>query len=174
MASIFSHRSTVPLSSNDYRRYRPYIREDFQRCCAFCLLPESFAGGEESFEIDHFRPKSKPEFAHLISEYTNLYYVCHVCNNTKRHHWPSSELQELGYRFVDTCEDDFSSHFQDKNGEWQPKSPAGMYTEERLRLNRQHLIDTRQRIRELLNLLGAPPINWDKPLTPQVIPITDL
>lgn len=168
---IFSHRSPTPFSTTDYRRFRPYIREDFEHCCAYCLLPEQLAGGQENFELDHFRPRSR--FAHLVSEYSNLYYACHVCNREKRDHWPCNGLQAQGYRFVDTCSDDFSSHFRYHNGEWQPLSPAGEYTAERIRLNRIHLVRQRRIITSLVDRFGTSPIDWDSPLFPQLAPLLD-
>lgn len=173
MASIFLHRSPTP-SENDYAKYRPYLREDFYECCAYCLLHEFFAGGKENFELDHFRPKSRPEFRDLINEYTNLYYSCHPCNHVKYNHWPSEGLHAKGFQFVDTCKEIFSVHFEEKNGYWNPISNAGRYTEERLRLNSEHKIKIRQMIAELLSLLGKPAIDWDKPLKSQVAAIINL
>src|SRR4030095_2488898 len=68
MASIFSHRSPTPMTTQDYRRFRPYIREDFNECCAYCLLHELLAGGTENFELDHFKPKSRyPDLTHMTN-----------------------------------------------------------------------------------------------------------
>lgn len=172
MASIFSHRSPAP-SENNYTKYRPYIREDFSECCAYCLMHETFARGQENFELDHFKPKSKPEFLGLVHEYSNIYYSCHVCNQNKWNHWPSKELSSKGYRFVDTCKENFSAHFKDKDGYWEPISSAGEYTAEKIRLNSRHNIQIRQMIEEWLSLLGEPSIDWDKPLKSQVAILTN-
>ncbi|HEY85750.1 MAG TPA: hypothetical protein G4N96_11650 [Chloroflexi bacterium] len=172
MASIFSHRSPA-LSENNYRKYRSYIREDFSECCAYCLMHETFARGQENFELDHFKPKSEPEFSSLIHEYTNIYYSCHVCNQQKWKHWPSEELYSKGYRFVDTCKENFSMHFEDKEGYWEPISPAGEYTTEKIRLNSRHNIEIRQMIMGLLSLFGEPPIDWDRPLKSQLMIIVN-
>jgi len=169
MTSIFSHRSPAP-SENNYTKYRPYIREDFSECCAYCLMYETFAGGQENFELDHFKPKSK--FPELIHQYTNIYYSCHVCNKQKRNHWPSEEeLYSKGYRFVDTCKENFSTHYEDQNGYWKPISPAGEYTAEKIRLNEKHHLEIRQIIMGLLSVFGEPPIDWDKPLKSQIMVI---
>lgn len=172
MAPIFSCRSSAPISTRDYRRFRPYVREDFSECCAYCLLPEILAGGEANFELDHFRPQSI--FSHLIHDFRNIYYSCHVCNNTKRDTWPSQQLRDAGYRFVDPCYDDFSTHFTASDGQWQPISRAGEYSERHLRLNRGHLVKLRRMIAELLDMLGESPIDWDMPTTAQVAPIEEL
>ena len=77
---VFLRRRNPPPKVNDYTKYRPLVREDFRECCAYCLLHEIIAGGEANFELDHFRPKSHPEFAGLVNGFYNLYYSCHVCN----------------------------------------------------------------------------------------------
>lgn len=169
MTPIFSHRSSVPLSTTNYRRFRLYIREDFSGCCAYCLLPEVLAGGEENFELDHFKPQSL--FSHLVHSYENLYYSCHACNNIKRNSWPTKQLLDQGYRFIDTCREDFSTHFKLSGGRWQPISRPGEYSEHRLRLNRTHLVKLRQIVAELLEILDEQPIDWNVLTAPQIAPI---
>jgi len=93
---VFLRRRTSPLKTDDYTKYRPFVREDFRECCAYCLLHEIIAGGEANFELDHFRPKSRPKFAGLINDFYNLYYACHVCNQYKGQLWPTTELSERG------------------------------------------------------------------------------
>ncbi|MCW5862794.1 MAG: HNH endonuclease [Anaerolineae bacterium] len=168
MSSVFSHRDPPPFPTNDYRKYRPALREDFHHCCAYCLLPELFAAGESNFEIDHFRPKSLPRFFHLINEYTNLYYSCHPCNHSKHKYWPSEKLEREGYTFVDMCKDSFSTHFRDNDGIWEPLTNAGKYTIERLRLNKDDLVELRRYIADMRKDSGAPPLNWDSPSHDQI------
>jgi hypothetical protein len=71
---------------------------------------------------------------------------------------------------VDSCKDNFSANFRDQNGRWQPISLAGQYSEQKLRLNTVHLIEVRRMLYQRLKEMGAPSINWDKPLTPQIAP----
>ncbi len=169
MAPIFSHRSPAPMTTRDYRRFRSYIREDFSACCAYCLLHELLAGGAENFELDHFKPKS--QFRDLIHVYENIYYSCHPCNNIKHDVWPTDELLARGYRFVDPCHDAFSTHFTEVDGRWEPLTPAGEYSRERLRLNRSHLVRIRQMLVLMLNNIGAPPLDWNQPLKQQLAPL---
>ncbi len=165
MAPIFSHRSLAPAEFN-YAKYRLYIREDFSECCAYCLIHETFARGKENFELDHFQPQSK--FPQLVNSYVNIYYACHVCNQQKRDAWPSSELLSRGYRFVDTCNENFSTHFIDEDGFWKPISLAGKYTEAKIRLNSKHNVEIRKLIAGLLSLLGESPVDWDRPMKSQL------
>jgi hypothetical protein len=131
-------------------------------------MHEYFAHGQENFELDHFKPKSKSEFQDLVHQYTNIYYSCHVCNQKKWSHWPSEEVYSKGYRFVDTCKENFSAHFKDRDGYWEPISLAGDYTAEKIRLNSSHNIQVRKMIGGLLSLLNEPPIDWNRPLKSQI------
>lgn len=138
-------------------------------CCAYCLLPEILAGGPESFEIDHFRPKAFPEFAHLIGDFYNLYYSCRPCNHAKGADWPSLFLEAHGYGFLDFCAEPFSAHFQEESdGAWKPLSRRAEYTLERLRLNRSHLVTIRLLLRRIAEARQDPPIDWDSPSREQV------
>ena len=90
--AVFCRRETPPGPFQHYSAYRPYVREDFSECCAYCLLSEFLRAGLENFELDHFRPKSLPEFAHLVNDFYNLYYACHPCNHIKGNRWPDPGL----------------------------------------------------------------------------------
>jgi 5-methylcytosine-specific restriction endonuclease McrA len=116
-----------PITTGDYRKFRPYVRKDFERRCAYCLLQEVLAGGEENFELDHFRPKWL--FAALKLDFYNIYYACHPCNNIKHDKWPSQLLEEQGKTFVDLCKDNFETHFDERpDGTWMGLTPAAEYT----------------------------------------------
>lgn len=167
--AVFTRRPVAPTVKGDYTKFRPFVREDFSECCAYCLLHELLAGGRRNFELDHFRPKSLPQFAILIKDFFNLYYTCHVCNNLKGKAWPSPEAEALGYGFVDLCRDVFSTHFkEEETGHWQSLTFAGQYTEERLNLNSKHLITIRGKLRNIARLCNATPINWDYPSRKQL------
>ena len=148
---IFKRRVSAPQRQTDYGKYRPLVREDFSECCAYCLLHELLSGGVDNYELDHFRPKSKPSAGMDLHNFYNLYYSCHACNHYKSDSWPDDALAQLGYRFVNTCEEDFSTHFRaEQDGRWAPLTPAGEYTEARLRLNRTHLIEMRKLLNEIV------------------------
>src|SRR5690349_19293380 len=46
--------------------------------CAYCDGYPIDATGEE--QIDHFRPKSRPEFYELVCTWDNLFLICSACN----------------------------------------------------------------------------------------------
>jgi len=55
------NRQQTPPSYSDPKKYLPFLRYDFQRQCAYCERTESFLGGEDHFEVDHFKPEQKFE-----------------------------------------------------------------------------------------------------------------
>jgi hypothetical protein len=166
---IFMRRPDYPIKKTDYRQYKPLVREDFCECCAYCLLNEFLAGGEDNFELDHFHPRSKPTEIDDVNDFYNLYYSCHVCNHYKAHFWPDDGLQKKGYRFVDPCRDEFSTHFRaEDTGRWAPLTPAGEYSEARLRLNRTHLVEVRMLLDEIARLRGKASIDWGCPTREQI------
>jgi len=164
--AIFQRRPSVPSVKGNYRQLRRFVREDFSECCAYCLLHELVAHGQENFELDHFRPKSL--FPALINDYFNLYYACHVCNHRKRDFWPDSGLEAAGYRFLDFCQELFSTHFQEADGRLIPLTAAAAYTVEKLDLNRPHLIQVRTLLRDLASQESVAGLNWDRPSKDQI------
>jgi len=143
--SYFERRRVAPPGQSTYAGYRTYVREDFRRSCAYCVLAEIYAGGEENFELDHFRPQSI--FPEDAKSYFNLYYSCHVCNRIKHHKWPSPLLLRKGIGFVDLCSQDFETQFRESpDGTWQGLTLSAEYTIDALRLNRPHLVELRRRI----------------------------
>src|SRR5258708_2766464 len=84
--ALFTRRENPPFYPN-YQRYKPFLRRDFLEQCVYCERTEVYLGGEELFEVEHFRPAST--FPHLSSAYPNLYYSCRGCNGHKSSKWPS-------------------------------------------------------------------------------------
>jgi hypothetical protein len=137
-------RPAPKVKGAGYAKFRPFVRLDFTECCAYCLLPELWRAGEKNFELDHFRPQSRPEFKHLINNFYNLYYSCHVCNRNKWNTWPPPEYLAKGIGFVDFCRDNFSDHFRLlPDGRWEPLTASARYTEQILLLNDPHLVRLR-------------------------------
>jgi hypothetical protein len=134
----FTRTKPAPSISDGYQEFRPYVRNDFQQTCAYCLVHELLAAGEENFELDHFKPASKCKA--LRDDFYNLYYSCHPCNHIKRAKWPDDRLIDKGVGFVDLCKDDFENHFRElADGCWEGLTESARYTIDALRLNRRHL-----------------------------------
>ena len=110
----FIRRETPPYYS-DHRKYKPFLRKDFQFQCAFCERTEAYLGGAEEFEVDHFKPEST--FPELRVVYENLYYTCRRCNGYKSATWPSNDKIGRGLVFADPCvEDPYDVHLRERMG----------------------------------------------------------
>ena len=143
-------RKQRPPVLTDYRKYKRYLRLDFERRCAYCHIPESRYGTPGNYAVDHFRPKSRPEFKYLICRYSNLLYACRDCNGFKGATWPHAKLTRLGFRFLNPCREDMSAQWTAaEGGRLVPKTRAAEYMIARLQLNRQFLCDWRREKREL-------------------------
>ncbi len=149
----------------DYTRYRRETREDCVQSCYYCDRHEDELGGEEEFELDHFRPYSFPEFKDLRNDPQNLVWTCHKCNNLKLDKWPalgSSLPHASGKGFIDRFgADDPADYFSvNDNGNLVALKPPAQYIIDELKLDRDGLIRQRrsrihivQRIREALTYL---------------------
>jgi hypothetical protein len=70
-----------PAGWADYRRYRPWLRDEFSFRCVYCLNRERWMDVRRGYQIDHFVPqKIRPD---LRADYDNLLYLCAACNNLK-------------------------------------------------------------------------------------------
>jgi hypothetical protein len=143
----FTRRPKVPKFTN-YQDYRTILQEDFLHHCAYCTVHEDEIAGDDFFEIDHHRPQSRPEFSHLISEYSNLYWSCHACNKrgAKGENWPSDVLYNASFRFFDpVAENAYQIHMRETgSGRLIKKTNTGDYSIQILRLNREGLVKLRR------------------------------
>jgi len=74
-------RKHGPAGYSKHRYYLPWLRDDFDFRCAYCLLRELWGQLCSSFEIEHFLPKAlNPD---LALDYDNLVYACANCNRRK-------------------------------------------------------------------------------------------
>ncbi|SRR6266567_2185339 len=109
--NVKPQRRTPEHTYKDYTKYKRWLREDFSYRCAYCFIHENDHGGHWHFQVDHYRPKSKSEFKHLETEYSNLLYSCDHCNNLKWDIWPSDTPLIDGVGWLDPCEHDLSEHY---------------------------------------------------------------
>jgi hypothetical protein len=90
-----------PVGYKDYRLFKPWLRDEFDFRCVYCLEREQWnRAGHRIFSVDHVAPSSKnPD---LTCDYTNLVYSCVGCNSLKC----DAELP------VDPCEHGLGEHLQ--------------------------------------------------------------
>ena len=72
-----------PQGYQDYRSYKPWLRDEFAFRCVYCLCRERwFPDGDANFSVDHIEPRqAAPE---RICDYDNLVYACCQCNAAKQ------------------------------------------------------------------------------------------
>jgi hypothetical protein len=70
-----------PANYAAYESYRPWLRDEFDFRCVYCLKRETWGQVTSEFELDHFVPQSlNPQ---LRLDYRNLVYACRRCNAVK-------------------------------------------------------------------------------------------
>lgn len=141
--ALFERRET-PGRYADPREYRPFLRRDFRRMCAYCERTEVYLGGEEHFEVDHFKPTKIA--TELKCYYPNLYYACRKCNQYKSSKWPSDEQVNRGKVFADPCaEDPYLAHLLERwDGSLTELTACGEYTNGHIRLDRADVCEWRR------------------------------
>lgn len=77
-----TQRRHGPAGYAGYKSYRPWLRDEFDFRCVYCLKRETWGQVTFEFELDHFQPQSlNPQ---LRLDYLNLVYACRRCNAVKR------------------------------------------------------------------------------------------
>ena len=135
-------RKQSPPHFLDYRKYKKFLRKDFDYSCAYCSITEPEWGSFWNFVVEHYKPKSK--FPTLKCIYSNLFYACNQCNCHKRDIWPTEVERQEGFHILNPCDHDFSRHFKPLySGRLRHLTKAAEYTSEVLQLNRDTLVTMR-------------------------------
>lgn len=137
-------RSTDIYKYSDFHKYKPFLREDFNKRCGYCDDSDIRSGGHRYYQIDHFVPQKV--FINLKdNDYHNLVYSCPFCNREKWHKWPSNDenisiIENSG--FVDPCSKDFDNHLdRNADGKISVQTEIGQYMFKELNLGlKRHAI----------------------------------
>lgn len=70
-----------PHGYADYASYGPWLRDEFNFRCIYCLLREQWGRTAGLFNLDHFLPTAL--YAEERGNYENLLYCCARCNAAK-------------------------------------------------------------------------------------------
>lgn len=128
---------------NDYKKYKPALREEFAYACAYCQTREPELGGSQSFHIDHYMPKN--QFPELVCSYENLVYACRNCNQYKGAYWPTSIHSVLGkIIFNPRPLGSIKNHIDTTITKWVGKTNSGRWSIQKLRLDSEILIKRRE------------------------------
>ncbi len=124
---------------------REQVRRRANYACEFCGISETDTGGR--LTVDHFRPQSKGGTDHA----DNLVYCCPRCNQYKLDYWPSGPDEQ---QLWNPRQEPFERHFVElEDGTLQPLTATGVFTLQRLRLNRPPLVAHRRHAKEMRQLV---------------------
>lgn len=164
MSKTVQFRNDVPQRTyagvrfTQYRKYKPFLRNDFRMRCGYCNSEDFWFGGPNAFHIDHFAPKSK--FPLLQTRYSNLVYACPYCNRAKSNDWPSdkSNICVVGNKgYLDPCSTEYDNQLcRDEVGRIIPTTELGKYIHKKLKLylERKRIIWTLDRIYATIEIVN--------------------
>jgi len=138
---IDKDKCTQP-STGMYSDWKPILADEAHHQCVYCAIPEARLGGIRNFHVEHYRPKSKEEFAALENVIRNLFYSCPICNTFKGDDWPCEPNVEMSIPcYLDPGMVDYNAVFHlQQNAEVVGVNISAKYMVEKLFLNRPHLI----------------------------------
>ena len=137
-------RTNEPPQYNNYRKYKLYLREEFDKTCIYCRKSDSLSD-LDSFGVDHYRPKKK--YPALANDYSNLFYSCNTCNRRKGEFWPTHTQLSNGQFVPNPCDHVMHQHLRSEpNGTVVARSQAGTWTIDLLRLNEEKRLKFRKAI----------------------------
>jgi hypothetical protein len=134
-------RKHAPAGYKDYTKYKPWLRDEFEFRCVYCLQREKWSRDwHAAFSVDHVVPQV--EDATLVCVYGNLVYACLRCNSAKQ-----------GVRVVDPTQESMGRHLRvEPAGSVTGLTDEGSFLIELLHLNAGSAISERRRILRLLKL----------------------
>jgi hypothetical protein len=145
-------RKHGPTGYSDYKRYKPWLRDDFIFRCVYCLERELwYPSGKDAFGVEHVLPKSDPAYAALECAYDNLVYACNRCNSVKGK-----------CVLLDPCAAALGQHLRvASDGRMTALTPEGKYLINRLGLDRKQRRKVRNRFLRILRLYQKQPNDPD-------------
>jgi len=155
-AATTERENARAISKYRHKEIKKTLVEMFHGKCAYC---ESKIRHVDYGDIEHFRPKSKPEFRNLVFEWENLFLACSVCNGPSFKGDRFPEAAEGGPP-VNPCDDRPEEHLEfvfdtvTKLATVASKTVRGKTTVDLFGLNRSELREHRSRIIEKLFALS--------------------
>jgi hypothetical protein len=151
LIEVFRYSSTPhgrrhgPAGYSSYKRFKPWLRDDFTFRCIYCLFREKwYPDGAAAFGVDHHIPQSKAPSLALV--YDNLFYTCQRCNSLKQDH-------EF---FVNPSVEAIGSHMHVlPTGEVEALTKYGNILIDFLQLNDEERVRWRQHLLRLANAVNA-------------------
>jgi hypothetical protein len=81
-------RRHAPAGYLDYRDFKPWLRDEFEFRCVYCLQREMWSRDRAAaFSVDHVVPQAQDPAGLLTCAYGNLIYACNRCNSARQDFW---------------------------------------------------------------------------------------
>lgn len=143
-------RKHAPAGYKDYGRYKPWLRDEFEFRCVYCLHREMWSRDRHaSFSVDHIVPQV--EDVTLLCVYSNLAYACLRCNSLKQ-----------AVRVLDPTQEGMGRHLRvESDGAVSGLTADGQFLIELLHLNATTAISEHRRILRHLELRQRYPEDRD-------------
>jgi hypothetical protein len=142
-----------PQGYVNYKSYKPWLRDEFQFRCVYCLWRERWLSlGDEAFSVDHLHPRAAAP--NLVGDYDNLVYACCRCNSVK------TDARCV----LNPCQQGYGRHLQVlPDGSIHGLTPQGRELIEICRLDRPRIVQARGKLLELFGMLqeaATPKATW--------------
>lgn len=134
--------AAIPKFKN-YKRYKDYLRVEFNYSCVYCDAREPELGGARSFCVEHYKPKSI--FSRFEAVYKNLLYACNRCNSYKQNYWPNYREKMAGKIILNPRKDDISCHLDTVAPVWKSKTDRGEWNILKLHLSSPPHVERRKK-----------------------------
>ncbi len=130
-----------PTGYDDYRNYRPWLKDEFTFRCVYCLKRMVWAP-TDVWVIDHLI--SQREAPHLECVYDNLVFACQFCNG-----------QKGPKRVPDPCQVAYGDCLRvESDGTLTPLNESGQQLVKALRLNHPQHVEERRKTMRILSVLA--------------------
>jgi hypothetical protein len=143
-------RKHAPAGYKNYQDYKPWLRDEFEFRCVYCLQREMWSRDRHTaFSVDHVVPQAADPA--LVCVYGNLVYACLRCNSFKQN-----------VQVLDPTREGMGRHLRvESNGTITGLTEDGQLLIELLHLNAEQAISERRRVLRLLKFRQKYPEDKD-------------
>jgi hypothetical protein len=136
-----------PLGYLNYQSYKPWLRDEFQFRCVYCLWRERWLSvGEDAFSVEHLQARA--EAPERICDYENLVYASCRCNAVK------TDARCV----LDPCQQAYGHHLEiHPDGTIQGLTAQGRELIEICQLARPRITQARRQLFDLFRMLQESP-----------------
>ncbi|MBL8797318.1 MAG: hypothetical protein JNM56_25675 [Planctomycetia bacterium] len=152
-------RKHGPRGYEDCDSYKPWLRDEFDYRCIYCLCRETWsANGQAEFSVDHVLPVSIAPSAAVL--YENMVYACSLCNASRQNqHLPFHPGEQPLAEHLDLTD----------NGIVTGLTTAGSELIDRCHLNRTRLVEFRRQMLRMVAYLKAQTSNEARALLHELL-----